>query len=837
MHFVFSRDAEIGSTVPIPASILQNWEPTSFTESLTEEEEDEGHQLPGNMPSEPASHPPPPPPPPLSNSSSISGATTGGCSRSHARQPRCKASDSSTSSPVKHVSPKNTRRRLLKSNVSRGEVSTSDGPNPDGGTGIAGGVVPSVDATASQDTIWSPSMAFDSSLLLCEVSCQPSRAGYHTTSSTVHSSTIPSPSPDTSATASMLSTAHHTPRPMTAPTFTYANYSPTASLASEASSRQPSVQTTPRSTGGRRQMAGNFQDRLMEADPFISSSNRLPRSLTSSPSSTLGGEEVNLNTTPQSVSIRNKVGKFFSLFSSKKLQEAKPIDQDEFVQIMHSDASPHSMAQGSLPFDRAQCGGVGVRRVRGEEEEVGVEAGKELLLQSEGTRHASVPVAEPDSDTTTSKEEEKEEESASDDSTSTVPRSFTLSFPKPRTSVPLPAPASFPGERGPRGGSGGAEGGEVSRQRASHSESADHTVLQQVQERLRELAEEQNQGDDETQPSLSSDRERGERGRGERGSVDVEGGEVREQAMRSTTPTYTLPQQESVVSSLPDSYPGLHSKPINTVDSTQTLVGSLSSPGLASSSRSITGASLDTDEPGAPLHGVPSSSSLFRERRGSGLVMRRVSVCDRKESHGANFETQTSKTSSGGGKTRGTDSIVPSPVVLLDQLVHHGEIVHEGSPRDIPLAELEGIDWFHFGGCPHSEELGQMQSQVALLHSQLLFERHQCLQHDRRNRRLLSKARNEHRVREELEQLVSENRIYTLSLSLHLSRSLPPSLPPSHTYGMYTVYAHTCVRTLQYIYCVLHGTLLLLLVLLCVCMRPNVGRVPALHCATMYVSI
>jgi hypothetical protein len=48
-----------------------------------------------------------------------------------------------------------------------------------------------------------------------------------------------------------------------------------------------------------------------------------------------------------------------------------------------------------------------------------------------------------------------------------------------------------------------------------------------------------------------------------------------------------------------------------------------------------------------------------------------------------------------------------------------------------------------------------MQSQVALLHSQLLFERYQCLQHARRNRRLLSKARNAHRIREELEHLVS----------------------------------------------------------------------------------
>jgi hypothetical protein len=48
-----------------------------------------------------------------------------------------------------------------------------------------------------------------------------------------------------------------------------------------------------------------------------------------------------------------------------------------------------------------------------------------------------------------------------------------------------------------------------------------------------------------------------------------------------------------------------------------------------------------------------------------------------------------------------------------------------------------------------------MRSQVALLHSQLLFERHQCLQHARRNRRLLSKARTAMHVEEKVYSLVS----------------------------------------------------------------------------------
>jgi len=41
-------------------------------------------------------------------------------------------------------------------------------------------------------------------------------------------------------------------------------------------------------------------------------------------------------------------------------------------------------------------------------------------------------------------------------------------------------------------------------------------------------------------------------------------------------------------------------------------------------------------------------------------------------------------------------------------------------------------------GCPHQEAVSVMTDQVMLLHSQLLFERNQCLQHATRNRRLLS---------------------------------------------------------------------------------------------------
>ena len=165
-------------------------------------------------------------------------------------------------------------------------------------------------------------------------------------------------------------------------------------------------------------------------------------------------------------------------------------------------------------------------------------------------------------------------------------------------------------------------------------------------------------------------------------------------------------------------HPPLHA--LSSVDSTATLLGS--SPPL------LLGEHVD----GAP--------------KGSRLLMRRVSVC-----RGVSFSSSET-----GGRAREEveTRTNPSPASLLDQFVIHGEMLHWGKAEDIPLTELEGIDWYFFGGCPHSEEVGVMHNQVALLHSQLLFERHQCVQHARRNRRLLSKARTGTQLAEELLQLV-----------------------------------------------------------------------------------
>lgn len=159
----------------------------------------------------------------------------------------------------------------------------------------------------------------------------------------------------------------------------------------------------------------------------------------------------------------------------------------------------------------------------------------------------------------------------------------------------------------------------------------------------------------------------------------------------------------------------------------------------------------------APL--MPGLSPMFPG--GGRITMRRVSVCSRK---GLMGNTKVCSESSDGAATviesqdqspRPSLPTYPSPLALLDQFVTCGEMLHRGGLDTVPLTEQEGIDWNHFGGCPHSEEFRIMQSQVVLLHSQMLFERHQCLQHARRNRRLLSKARSATHVAQELMSLVS----------------------------------------------------------------------------------
>ena len=597
---------------------------------------------------------------------------------------------------MKGVSPRNTRRQqsLALQSAAGKNGSLRDAPNVDG-------AVPSADVTGNpmsvvpgKDAMWSPSTMFDTSLSSSRPLGDPSRQ--HSGINTVHSN-IATPSPENSASTSRSGTAHHTPRPMTAPTFTYMNYSPTASLRSEPPSRQ-NTPSSSRSTT--RQSSQQLPDLLDGGDPFVSSSNRLSKSLYSSPTS---GRSVEVSR-QKSESLRNRFEKFFSLFSRKNSSGDHNGEEEPFTEVSSSDlfVGPSSAARRGISEGAGSGEGV-----RGVEEEVGTEAGEELLLGSGEAVYTS-PGGESREDG-----EVEEDTIASNESTSTteMPHSVTA---EPRL------PASFPGD----GGRGQGEEGRVGRRRASHSDSATHTV-HEVRERLWELAESQNLENDGGLSQKTS----------ARGSEAVEeGGEGGKGGCEGSTANSEARQEAGRAS-----FTGAHlvTGPISTVDSAHTLVGSLSNSSLFSSQRlTDIGKSLDTNEAGeTPL---PRSSSLRRNSCG-GLVMRRVSVCD-------------IKTTPRG--IVGDDDHTPSPVVLLDKLIQHGEIVHEGRPQDIPLTELEGVDWFWFGGCPHGEELGQMQSQVALLHSQLLFERHQCLQHDRRSRRLLSQARTTHRVREELERLV-----------------------------------------------------------------------------------
>ena len=157
-------------------------------------------------------------------------------------------------------------------------------------------------------------------------------------------------------------------------------------------------------------------------------------------------------------------------------------------------------------------------------------------------------------------------------------------------------------------------------------------------------------------------------------------------------------------------------------------------------------------QPSQSAPSVVSKAPSELATSGSRMFIRRVSVCSPRQPD--QQQQQRIESHNDSMHVTPTDSN-PSPVALLDQFVARGEILHRGHFESIPLTELEGVDWNHFGGCPHSEEFGMMRSQVALLHSQLLFERHQCLQHARRNRRLLSRARMATQITEELLSLVS----------------------------------------------------------------------------------
>jgi hypothetical protein len=99
-----------------------------------------------------------------------------------------------------------------------------------------------------------------------------------------------------------------------------------------------------------------------------------------------------------------------------------------------------------------------------------------------------------------------------------------------------------------------------------------------------------------------------------------------------------------------------------------------------------------------------------------------------------------------------------SPVGALDLFIQTGQVLHHSFLGDLPLPDLEGVEWDHYGSCPHSEELVTVNNMMAMLHSQLLFERHQCQTHAKKNRQLMTKARNA--IKLENEVVVLRQRLY-----------------------------------------------------------------------------
>ena len=292
-----------------------------------------------------------------------------------------------------------------------------------------------------------------------------------------------------------------------------------------------------------------------------------------------------------------------------------------------------------------------------------------------------------------------------------------------------------------------------SRTRSSNS---DHTVMM-VQERLQELVESEKSSS--FSQSAGSDSARGS---STTPVMEQSGGQHHHQQQQQTVgrrPTVTSNESTSTLRVQSPEDAAVSEMPLP--PHSESLSASNGVNLQANSHNELPTLKTSSNGGGAKSSAVPAVySSSFPSR----FFIRRVSVChpdnhQRSSSQSTNqsflassaVATSTPATTPHGSCGLGN----PSPVSLLDQFVTRGEVLHRGQFESIPLTELEGVDWNHFGGCPHSEEFGMMRSQVALLHSQLLFERHQCLQHARRNRRLLSKARTAMHVEEKLYSLVS----------------------------------------------------------------------------------
>ncbi|CAL1530546.1 unnamed protein product, partial [Lymnaea stagnalis] len=74
-----------------------------------------------------------------------------------------------------------------------------------------------------------------------------------------------------------------------------------------------------------------------------------------------------------------------------------------------------------------------------------------------------------------------------------------------------------------------------------------------------------------------------------------------------------------------------------------------------------------------------------------------------------------------------------SPPELLDRHLQLGSDIHNKELTKLPLTCKETTNWTHFGGNPPVDEVNILRTQGMLLQNQLMYERHKCTNHAKRN--------------------------------------------------------------------------------------------------------
>lgn len=568
---------------------------------------------------------------------------------------------------------------------------------------------------------WSPSVAFGQTTP-SDISRQSSRMSE--LSHSVHTPTLSSP-----MSSSTASSALHTPAPTMTPSFTFSRKnSPTSSVNVDTESMLGQQQQLPSLT----QSAVHFQETMggAQLDPLsqsvivedLTSARRSASSSRGNSSPVRMSQVQRLDKEAQmSLSFKAKLDRFISIFAPRKrVDSTTSTDSEDFTEIFVSDVGRRtSERSASLEFPqnwgqqgRGRTLSVGEESRPEEDMHQGAsfEVGHEETEEEEevDSRESSLELQDNTSVATPSVSEQPESDRHMDmtlgvyQDTRRFSHSGAVSRRQQRSNdTGARLQANVFSSSFPGRSPNTERVHTRSRNSCSESDTA-HTIVQ-VKDRLQRLVE-------STQTISESQTD----------SVSV-----------TSEEDSPKPQQREQEIPVLNPRPPLHT--VSSVDSTMTLIST--SPNRYS--------------------GVDGCDVGPKSR----LLMRRVSVCGRK----AVTQSESSAGSSGMVMSEWpSNQANPSPVFLLDQFVAHGEVLHRGRAEDIPLSELEGTDWYFYGGCPHSEEVQMMQSQVALLHGQLLFERHQCLQHARRSRRLLSKARTGLQVTEELVQLVRASTLIIL---------------------------------------------------------------------------